>query len=69
MDGKSELEHCDLFGGCRRADGSVGEEEGESVQEGVWGELWEEEVRHGAGDILGRSGCDVTIDVQLRAIL
>ena len=39
---------------CRdRADGSLGEEEGDEVQEGFWGKVSKEAVQHVAWDLVG----------------
>ena len=44
--------HC----GSNCANGCVGQEEGEELQEGVWGQVQEEETCHATGDILATPG-------------
>ena len=44
-------------GGC--ADGRLGKEEGDEVQEGFWGQISEEAVQHVAWDLVGMDGIGV----------
>ena len=51
--GVVELEYGSVRSGRHSADGSVGEEERDEVQEGFWGEIPEKAVQHVAWDLVG----------------
>ncbi len=51
--GVVELEYGFVRSGRDGADGSVGEEEGDEIQEGFWGEIPEKEVHYVAWDLVG----------------
>ncbi len=51
--GVVELEYGSVRSGRDGADGGVGEEEGNAIQEGFWGEIPEKEVQYVAWDLVG----------------
>lgn len=51
-DGESELEYIDIYGCCNHTDGAMGEEERIQIEEGVWGQIQEEEIYNVARHLL-----------------